>query len=75
VQYLSAVAPASASGFIETTLHEVATGASVGQLSLGLVITLWAASSGMVAISNALNRVYDVKETRLWWHARLVAVH
>jgi membrane protein len=28
----------------------------------------------MVAVSNALNAVYEVRETRPWWHARLVAL-
>jgi membrane protein len=74
MKYLSAVAPALASGLIETTLQEIAAGASGGKLSFGLLIALWAASSGIVAISNSLNTVYEVEETRPWWKTRLTAL-
>ena len=74
MKYLSAVAPALASGLIETALQEIATGASGGKLSFGLLIALWAASSGIVAVSNSLNSVYEVEETRPWWKTRLTAL-
>jgi len=35
-----------------------------GFLSLGLIGTMWAASSGLLSLMAALNVVYDVKETR-----------
>lgn len=74
IKYLSAVAPESASSLVDATLKEVAQGAGGGKLSFGLLIALWAASSGVLAISNALNSAYEVKETRPWWKARLVAL-
>lgn len=74
IKYLGAVAPESATNLIDATLQEVAQGAGGGKLSFGLLVALWAASSGVLAISNALNIAYEVEETRPWWKARLVAL-
>jgi membrane protein len=45
-----------------------------GLLSLGLVLTLWAASNGMNATMAALDRCYDVTKPRPFWLQRLVAI-
>ena len=46
----------------------------VGLLSVGLVITIWLASSLFVAIIDATDRIYGVIETRPWWEIDLVAI-
>ena len=74
LRYLSAVMPASASELIHTTVDEISKAAGGGKLSIGIVATLWAASSGMSAIRESLNFANNVQETRPWWKARLVAV-
>jgi membrane protein len=38
-----------------------------GLLSLGVVVALWTASSGIRAVMNALNAAYDVREGRPAW--------
>ena len=43
----------------------------VGLLSLGLIITVWLASSLFVAIIDAMNRIYGVEETRSFVKLRL----
>ena len=43
-------------------------------LSLGLLGTLWTASSGFVAAIEALNIAYDVVETRPFWRTRPLAM-
>lgn len=73
-QYLSRVMPSSAFQLIDSTILEVTRASSAGKLSFGLLATLWAASNGMGAITEALNTAYDLKETRPWWKQRLVAV-
>jgi membrane protein len=45
-----------------------------GLLSLGLVFSLWAASTGMTALMGALNEAYDVQEWRPFWKSRLIAL-
>ena len=40
----------------------------------GLVLALWAASGGMLATMNALDRCYELKEGRSWLRQRLLAL-
>ncbi|HXI56036.1 MAG TPA: YihY/virulence factor BrkB family protein [Polyangia bacterium] len=42
-------------------------------LTLGIIITLYAASRGVDAVRKALNLAYDVKETRPLWKTELLA--
>ena len=72
--YLSQVMPGSAFQLVDTTISEIAGASGAGKLSFGLLATLWAASNGMGAITEALNVAYDVEETRPWWKRRLVAM-
>lgn len=45
-----------------------------GLLSIGLALTLWAASNGMNATMTALDRCYDVTKPRVFWAQRLIAI-
>jgi membrane protein len=44
-----------------------------GLLSVGVLGALWGSSSALVAIVSAVNRAYDLPETRPWWRVRLTA--
>jgi membrane protein len=72
--YLSQVMPGSAFELVNTTVTEITGASNAGKLSFGLLATLWAASNGMGAITQALNVAYDLEESRPWWKQRLVAV-
>lgn len=71
---LSRVVPYSASALIYTTVDEIGQNADGSKLSFGILTALWIASSGMGAISEALNAMYGVKESRPWWKVRLASV-
>lgn len=71
---LSQVLPYSASALIYTTVDEIAENADGAKLSFGLITALWIISSGMGAISEALNAMYGVREARPFWKIRLSAV-
>ena len=71
---LNAVVPKSASGLVDRFLQHITEGISGTGISFGMLIALWAASSGMVAIMNALNLAYEIDESRSWWKRRLVAI-
>lgn len=43
-------------------------------LSIGSIATVWASSSGLVALMENLSRAYNVPETRGFWKKRLVAI-
>jgi membrane protein len=45
-----------------------------GILSLGLLGALWSSSAALVSIIGALNRTYDIEESRPWWKVRLIAI-
>ncbi len=71
---LSRIAPPSASTLVYETVEEIAQSADSGRLSLGLITALWVASSGVAALSESLNAMYGVRESRPYWKARLSAV-
>lgn len=45
-----------------------------GLLSVGILGTIWAASGAFSALINALNRAYDVQETRPFWKVKGIAI-
>jgi len=72
--YLRRVVPSSAFLLINTTLDEIATVADGAKLWLGLATALWFASLGIAALSDSLNAMYGVRESRRWWRVRASAV-
>jgi membrane protein len=74
ITYLGSVVPASALRLVTATIEEVIAARGSGKLSFGLLAALWAASSGINALGQALNAAYGVPETRPWWKVRLISV-
>ena len=74
ITYLGGVMPDSALHLVVVTIDQVTNARGGGKLSIGLLVTVWAASSGLNAIAQALNAAYDVAETRPWWRVRLVSI-
>ncbi|HUR97008.1 MAG TPA: YihY/virulence factor BrkB family protein [Pyrinomonadaceae bacterium] len=72
--YLRRVVPSSAFVLINTTLDEISTNAGGARLFLGLVAALWFASLGIAALSESLNAMYGVRESRSWWRVRASAI-
>jgi membrane protein len=66
--------PAEVAGAIGGEIHEVLTTPRSGLLTLGIVLALYFASSGVESLRIGLNRAYDVKETRPWWWLRLESI-
>ena len=69
--YLFQIMPASAFDLVHKTLDEIIESSSGGKLTIGVFITLWSASAGVDSLRNALNAVYELKETRSWWNTKL----
>lgn len=72
--YLGRVLPGSALDLVRGVIEEVSQTSSGGKISLGLLLALWAASSGLQSITQSLNRAYDVKESRPWWKLKLTSM-
>jgi len=74
--YLRQVLPAQVFDLIrnytESTLRN--RDSAPGLLSVGILGTIWATSSAFAALINALNRAYDVQETRPFWKVRGIAI-
>jgi len=58
--------------YTERTLRDEDT--APGLLSVGILGTIWAASGAFSALINALNRAYDVQETRPYWKVKGIAI-
>jgi membrane protein len=75
MSYLRNVLPADALSMVQRFLTQVAEGSGANILSIGALGALWASSSGVTAIMDALNVVFDVKEDRRsFWRVRLTAI-
>ena len=73
--YLHQVLPNDALSMVERFLRQIAEGSGTNILSLGGLGALWASSSGVTAIIDALNIVYGVKtDSRPYWQVRLMAI-
>ncbi len=74
LSYAREVLPYNAFELMVTTMKQIQSGAGGGKVSFGILATLWAASSGMSALIDGLNRACEAKETRPWWKARLISI-
>lgn len=74
LEYARQVIPSEAFGLVERYLDNVVHGSGTDVLSLGIIGALWASSSGMTAIMEALNVAYDTAETRPFWKVRLLGI-
>jgi membrane protein len=74
LQALSEVAPRDAMEMVRATLNDVVSKRSSGLLSFGVLATVWAASSGVGAMMDALNIAYIAQSYRSIWKQRLIAL-
>jgi membrane protein len=71
---LARFAPPDVLGIIRDQLLQISKNNDGGLLTLGIVGTIWSASSGMSSVISTLNQAYHVQEARSWWRVRLTAV-
>jgi membrane protein len=74
LKFLGEIAPPSAFTLVTTTIGEFHSSAIGLKFWLGLGSALWLASLGIAALSESLNVMYGVHETRRWLHVRLSAI-
>lgn len=68
------LAPTDASRFLHDFLTDLSTERSRAPVSLGALVLLWAGSSGIAALTDALNQIHGVLEGRTWWTRRILAL-
>jgi membrane protein len=74
VSMLEGVAPPEVLNIIRDQLIQISQGGAAGLLTFGALAALWSSSAAMVAVIDALNRTYDVEDSRPWWKQRLTAI-
>ncbi len=76
LDYSREVTPQQVYEIIETYVSPYISGdrPAPGLFSIGLVIALWSASGAFAALIAALNKAYDVEETRPLWKVRGIAL-
>jgi len=71
---MARVVPADSMGLVRQVLKDVISPNKGKLLSLGIVGTVWTASTGFATMIEALNVAYDIPETRPYWRTRALAI-
>jgi membrane protein len=71
---LDPIAPHGVIKFIASLQHDSKGGTSAAAFVLGLFGAVWAASGAMGSVIKAVNRAYELQETRPFWRVRLIAI-
>ena len=74
VTALAPIAPPDVLSIIRKQLESIVAGEAPNILTIGILGALWSSSGAMTSIVSALNKAYDIPESRPWWKVRLVAV-
>jgi hypothetical protein len=65
------VAPQAVVQVLQDQLTKLSNGDHAGLFSLGVLMAISSSSAAMVSIIDAMNRAYDITESRSWWKVRL----
>jgi membrane protein len=61
------VVPDAALNYVQRNIHLLMSHERSGLLSVSFIVTLWAASSAIMAVMDSLNRAYGISERRPYW--------
>jgi membrane protein len=71
---LGSIVPPAAVDLMRHSVERLVARQRSGFFSIGLIVTLWAASNAVDAIMQGLNRVHGLRETRPFWKTRGIAL-
>jgi membrane protein len=74
MRLLGPIAPEAVVTLLRDQLTSLSNSGDVSLLSIGLLMALWSSSAAMVSIIDAMNRAYDIEDTRSWWKRRAIAI-
>ena len=72
--FMSLLVPGDGMGLVRNIVSDVTSHKHTNLITLGLVFTVWTASSGFAAMIDGLDVVYRVRETRPVWKTRPIAL-
>ncbi len=73
-RYFQEILPPLAYDLLQQTVTEVIQRSNGGKLTFGLLLALYAGSSGTTQLMSTLNFAYQVRETRSWIKVRLISL-
>jgi membrane protein len=65
------ILPVDVASALRPAITEVRNAPHAGLITFGVLVTLWASSSGLEALRHALNLAYDVADPPAFWRTRL----
>jgi membrane protein len=68
------IAPAAVVDLLKEQLTSLSNSEDAGLLSIGLLMALWSSSAAMVSVIDAMNRAYDIEDSRSWVKRRIVGI-
>jgi membrane protein len=71
---LDPIAPGGVIKFISSLQHDSTGGTSAAAFIIGFFGAVWAASGAMGSVIKAVNRAYELQETRPFWRVRAIAI-
>jgi membrane protein len=74
VNALAPIAPPEVLEIIRKQLESIVAGEETSLLTIGILGAIWSSSGAMTSIVSALNRAYDIPESRPWWKVRLISI-
>jgi membrane protein len=66
--------PPESARYLERFLRDVTDSRRPDILSFGLLLGLWTGSNIFIALTEGLDRIYEIRQRRRWWKRRLIAV-
>ena len=72
INAITALTPDIADGMVTQIIQE-AYEKSGGILSVSIIVTIWSAAKGMLALINGMNAIYEVEEHRNYFYLRFIA--
>jgi membrane protein len=74
MDWLASVLPDDATVMLEGVVRDITDQRRPGILSIGVLLTLWAASNFFAALGDALDTMFGVRDQASWWKKRLKAL-
>ncbi|HKC21852.1 MAG TPA: YihY/virulence factor BrkB family protein [Gaiellaceae bacterium] len=74
VNLLEPIVPSGVISFIDNLQQDSSGSTSAWAFVIGFVLAVWAASGAMNTIIKAVNRAYELQETRPVWRSRAIAI-
>lgn len=74
IRILQMMTPDSANNIIHSLLWDIYERSTLAITSFTIIFVLWSAGRGILALTRGINEIYNIHETRNYFHLRLISV-